>query len=206
MKCLPYQIIPGIFSSIDSYVKKLVHDHFDRRGRAPQWLAPLEVVGYMATPTWRHFNYTFERYGIRVGGTPDEMLLRHDEKLVIPDYKTARCTETQDGLFPEYEVQLNSYALIAEKQGYPEVAEIPLVYLEPRTECGEYCEFYRDGGFQMAFDAKIVRIEHRPALLEPLLERARSIYEMTEPPQGRLGCKNGDGLDGLFGALICPVD
>ena len=32
---LPYQIFPGIFSSIDSYTKKIVHGWFDRTGVAP---------------------------------------------------------------------------------------------------------------------------------------------------------------------------
>jgi len=36
---LPWQIFPGIFSSIDSYSKKVVHGQFDRSGM-PGWLAP----------------------------------------------------------------------------------------------------------------------------------------------------------------------
>ncbi|MDO8465291.1 MAG: hypothetical protein Q7S46_08580 [Gallionella sp.] len=44
---LPYQIFPGIFSSIDSYSKKVIHGWFDQRGGAPQWLGALiaEAVG-----------------------------------------------------------------------------------------------------------------------------------------------------------------
>ena len=41
---LPFQIFPGIFSSIDSYGKKLVHGWFDRHGGSPPWLAGLGKV------------------------------------------------------------------------------------------------------------------------------------------------------------------
>ena len=34
---LPWQIFPGIFSSIDSYSKKVVHGQFDKSGM-PGWL------------------------------------------------------------------------------------------------------------------------------------------------------------------------
>ena len=36
---IPYQIFPGIFSSIDSYGKRLVHGWFDRHQSAPPWLS-----------------------------------------------------------------------------------------------------------------------------------------------------------------------
>ena len=34
---LPYQSFPGIFSTIDRYVKRMVHTHFEREGKLPGW-------------------------------------------------------------------------------------------------------------------------------------------------------------------------
>ena len=47
---LPYQIFPGIFSSIDSYAKRIVHGWFDRHGSAPAWLADLGAIKTYRTP------------------------------------------------------------------------------------------------------------------------------------------------------------
>ena len=52
---LPWQIFPGIFSSIDSYSKKVVHGQFDRSGM-PGWLASLgELKGYKKPPSAQRF-------------------------------------------------------------------------------------------------------------------------------------------------------
>ncbi len=48
---LPFQIFPGIFSSIDSYTKKVVHHLIDKHGRLPPSLAELgPVVSYKDPP------------------------------------------------------------------------------------------------------------------------------------------------------------
>lgn len=198
---LPFQIFPGIFSRIDSYTKKVVHAWFDAHNAPPTWLAELDVIGYEPTPHWRHFNYTF-RHGILVSGTPDDVLRRADGTLVIPDYKTAKHTATQDVLMPEYELQLNCYARLALELDYPPVSGLALVYLEPRCDCVEFCEHCSDDGFEMLFDAQIVHVEHRPDMLEPLLGQARTIYEMAEPPDGRPGCKDCALLEELLTAAM----
>jgi hypothetical protein len=56
VKNLPYQSFPGIFSSIDRYNKLIVHNHFDREGHAPPWLAELGDAGqYIDPPHWSSF-------------------------------------------------------------------------------------------------------------------------------------------------------
>ena len=44
---LPFQIFPGIFSSIDSYNKRIVHSWFNKHNRPPDWMRALgDIVGY----------------------------------------------------------------------------------------------------------------------------------------------------------------
>ncbi len=51
---IPYQIFPGIFSSIDAYGKRLVHGWFDRHQSAPPWLSDLgNIKGYRNPPHYR---------------------------------------------------------------------------------------------------------------------------------------------------------
>jgi len=54
---LPFQIFPGIFSSIDTYNKGIVHSWFDRHGCPPACLAGLgTLTGYVNPPHFSKFN------------------------------------------------------------------------------------------------------------------------------------------------------
>ncbi len=44
---LPFQIFPGIFSSIDAYTKRVVHAWFDEFGKPPPWLKGLDGVNHI---------------------------------------------------------------------------------------------------------------------------------------------------------------
>ena len=53
---LPFQIFPGIFSSIDLYTKNIVHGWFDNHGCCPSWLSELgEIKGYINPPHYSKF-------------------------------------------------------------------------------------------------------------------------------------------------------
>lgn len=196
---MPYQVFPGIFSSIDSYTKRLVHAWFDAHGTAPSWLGALRgVVGYAPAPHWSQFTVTFDAYGITVAGTPDEMLLRADGTQIICDYKTAKYSAAQDELLPLYETQLNAYALIAGQLGYAPVSGLALIYMEPVCDCDDFCEHCLDAGFRMLFKARVVPVEINLLRLDLLLARARMIYDMRRPPEGRQGCKDCVRLERLL--------
>ena len=68
-KSLPYQSFPGIFSSIDVYNKRIVHQYFDREGSMPSWLECLgDAESYVNPPTYHKFFYhdpNLERYDKR---------------------------------------------------------------------------------------------------------------------------------------------
>lgn len=189
---LPYQIFPGIFSSIDSYSKTIVHGYFDRHGRQPPWLDGLgEFQGYLDPPHYSKFNMWVESHSILVTGVPDGLLIRRDGSMLIADYKTARFTATQDVLLPMYAIQLNAYALIAHQRKIGTVTGLALVYFEPCTgpsNCGEArCG---SSGFDMGFDAYLLEVPLVPESVRPLLVRARSLYDLPEAPPGREGCRN----------------
>ncbi|MEQ1935843.1 MAG: PD-(D/E)XK nuclease family protein [Fimbriimonadaceae bacterium] len=201
---LPYQIFPGIFSSIDSYTKKIVHGWFDRNGAAPTWLGELGVLrAYIDPPHFSKFQMIDESTNILLTGAPDAIFVREDGSHLIGDYKTARFTKNQDSLLPVYEVQLNSYALIAEAVGISPVSAIALIYAEPRTEQADADrkESHDASGFSMGFAAKIKPLDLNPGMSRPLLERTREILDKPEPPLARGGCKECAKLDGLIGLL-----
>ena len=200
---LPWQVFPGIFSSIDSYWKKVVHGHFDARG-APAWLAPLgELKGYREPPSWREFQVPVEEHGLLLTGAPDAVLQRADGTLVIADYKTSRLTANQDRLLPVYRVQLNAYAYIARRLGWNPVAMLALVYTEPVTDEGAAAADVarREDGFAMGFAAKIVPVPLDEAMLGPLFAKAAELHALEAPPAGRAGCEDCARLEAIRGLL-----
>lgn len=201
---LPYQIFPGIFSSIDSYTKKVVHGCFDRTGAAPAWLTELGPIrGYIEPPHHSKFQMLDGETGILLTGAPDAIFVRGDGSHLIGDYKTSRLTKNQDSLLPVYEVQLNSYALIAEAVGVSPVSAIALIYAEPRTgQADADREASHDAaGFSMGFTARIKPLDLNPGMIRPLLARAREILDLRAPPPARRGCKNCAKLDGLIAVI-----
>ena len=200
---LPWQVFPGIFSSIDSYSKKVVHGHFDARG-APAWLAPLgELKGYRDPPSAHRFCVPVEEHCLLLTGAPDAIFERADGRLVIADYKTSRFTAAQDRLMPVYRVQLNAYAYIARRLEWPEIAALALVYTEPVTDeaAATTGEALRRDGFAMGFAAKILMIEKIESMLPPLFARAAGIHALEAPPAAREGCKDCASFEAIRGLL-----
>ena len=208
IKNLPYQSFPGIFSSIDRYNKLIVHNHFDREGHAPPWLAELgEASQYINPPHWSSFKTLDEETGITLRGEADGIFRLSDGSYVIVDYKTSRYNPDRPGMFSNYEVQLNAYALIAERKGLSPVSNLALIYMEPATdkETAQGPGLVDAKGFTMGFHAKVVPVELRTAsLLPPLLRKARSIWDMDAPPAGAGDCKDCAAVDGLLERLGTP--
>jgi len=197
---LPFQIFPGIFSVIDSYSKNIVHGWFDRYGRPPEWLRPLgQIKAYRNPPHYSKFGVTDGATSILLRGTPDGIFIMNDDSYAIIDYKTARFTEYQDGLFPMYEAQLNSYAFIGERLGLKPVSKLALVYTEPVADkaCFADGSALTSEGFRMAFTARILPVEIKPELVPQLLQSAKSILQLSTPPAGIPGCEDCKALAGL---------
>jgi hypothetical protein len=190
---LPYQIFPGIFSSIDSYSKRIVHSWFDKHHGPPTWLTGLgDIVTYRHPPHYSKFQIVNAKNDILLTGSPDGVLVRGDGSYVIVDYKTAKYTATQDELFPMYAAQLNAYALIGEQCGLTPVSGLALVYTEPVTdEASATADVnHRGSGFAMGFVATVLEVPLDTNMLMPLLARTREIYDLQTSPSGRDGCKD----------------
>lgn len=190
---LPYQIFPGIFSSIDSYTKKYVCSYFERYGKFPVWLASEgEFIDLIKGRHHSNFNILDQNTGILLTGVPDEIFVLKDRSYFILDYKTSRYTEAQDSLLPLYEVQLNAYAYIAERTGFSPVRKIALAYMEPQTALTEKNveEVKIKKGFYMPFSGKILQLNLKPEIIPQYLSEARKLYDHTSPPHSKEECKD----------------
>jgi hypothetical protein len=194
MRCrfrTPFSIFPGVFSTFDVAIKRLVQAWFDRHGELPGWLSGLgPVAECIEPPHFSKFQLLDKHHDILLTGVADAILRRVGGSYLIGDYKVARYTDHQDELLPLYRCQLNCYALIAEACGLSPVSGLALIYLEPRLEDAPGClRQCRDYGLDMAFDAHVVDIDLDREMVDPLLEKARRIHDLPVAPAGREGCK-----------------
>lgn len=197
---LPYQIFPGIFSSIDAYSKHLIHSWFDRHNAPPPWLSPLgELTSYRNPPHYTKYSIHDEAADITLRGSPDAIFTRPDGSTLIVDYKTSRHTKYQDMLYPMYEGQLNAYARIGEACGYGPVSGLVLLYTEPLSdaETADQDAHHREEGFVMGFSAHAVEVTLNTAMLDPLLATVRQIHDLPASPDPREGCKDCERLADL---------
>ena len=188
VKCgdrLPFQIFPGIFSSIDSYSKKVTMANFDLYGRVPRWFDGFGELGQpIVVPGGRKFQLFDQETNILLTGVPDEILRHPRHGIWIGDYKTARRTGNQDALAAMYEVQLNCYALIASRIGLGPVYGLGLLYYEPVTDIGAAgaTSLIREEGFFLEFLPKLRPVTLQPHIVSPLLQKVRDICDLTECP------------------------
>ena len=202
---MPYQIFPGIFSTIDSYSKKITWKHWEKYNQVPPWFSPFgEFTEPVKVPHFSKFSIVDKETGVQLRGVPDEIFKAADKSYFIVDYKTAKFTENQDALLPLYIVQLNSYALIGEQCGFSPICGLGLVYYEPQTEVSvdNIDSALLDEGFSMPFKAHLLRLElDAEKVVLPLLRRVREFSDLGEAPRGRSGCGDCGKLGGVVGLL-----
>ena len=204
---LPYQTFPGIFSTIDSYNKKIVHAYIDEHGKLPDWLASLGSIDhYIKPPHYSKFSIFHEQSGITLRGEADGIFRMTDASLTIIDYKTSRYSTNQEYMLAGYEIQLNAYAFIANALGMGPVKHIALVYMEPLTEQSTIAEVdsvISQSGFLMQFQPKIVPVTLHPDKLIPnLLSKAQQVLQSPIAPNRSSTCKNCVAIDTLTEAAI----
>ena len=202
---LPFQIFPGIFSSIDSYTKNIVIGWFENHGCCPSWLNELGAIkAYVNPPHFSKFLIVDAESNVLLNGGPDAIFVKDDGSYIIADYKTSRFTNTQDSLFPMYKVQLNSYALIAEHHGLKPVTDLALIYMEPQTdkETATQDSSSHPKGFSMHFHAGIKKVALEPTKVLPLLAKVREIYDSDGPPGRYSGCKDCDLIEKMVNIVI----
>lgn len=198
-KKLPWQIFPGIFSSIDAYTKKVAHSWIDKRqlgAKVPKFIEDLDVTRYLKALHRSKSKIDIPEFGITLTGTVDDLfVIGKDRGVHIPDYKTAKYTDNQDKLIPMYKVQLNGYAKIYDGLG-ENIIGLSMIYMEPLTEEWAADEWANQNNFKMVFDPKFVPVAVDLESLDPLFEKTRQIYD-GKLPEPAPKCKDCEILEGI---------
>jgi hypothetical protein len=208
-RTLPYQRFPGLMMILDSYIKQIVLEHYERFHRLPKWLTGIgDLDQPLPVPHHSKFYVIDKETNIRLSGVPDSLFKCRDGSYCILDYKTARWSESQEALVPLYSVQVQVYAWIAEHAGFAPVSKVGLVYLEMQRLAdlsGEFESVLMNDGFHVQFCARYLDIKPDPqAVLPPLLKRVRQLADMAEPPLPTTGCKDCQAVSELLTRLSPP--
>ena len=200
---LPWQIFPGIFSTIDSYSKKITWQYFNKYKKLPSWFDPYGTFkGLLPVPGWSKFSIVDSETGIMLTGVPDDIFVMNNDRYFIIDYKTARYTDNQDKLLGMYRVQLNGYAMIFEKLGMGKIAGLGLVYYEPQGDAPtvSFGTVIQDDGFVMPFKAYLKKIElDAEGIVRPLLKEVREMVDRNVVPKGNGDCQDCGRLGEVVG-------
>jgi hypothetical protein len=195
----PFQIpMPGVFSTIDAFSKKVIHSILDQEEAWPSWFPAFGVVkGYAKSLHYSWFHYHDPQTQILLSGTPDDILQVADGSYHITDYKTATFTDRQDQLLPLYDVQLNAYAFIAqrlmEREPLQPISGISLIFFEPLTGISASC--ISQEGPRMSFRVTPKPLKLRcDRLIPPLLSQAREIFDLKQLPAHLEGCRDQERL------------
>jgi hypothetical protein len=200
----PFQIFPGIFSSIDTYSKKVTSHYYKDHHKLVKWLTKVGLTGKpVKIPHYSDFNILDAGTKILLTGVPDEIIQLSDGSYAILDYKTAKFTGHQDELMPMYDVQLNAYAYIGERTGFKPVSRLMLIYYEPVTDiaAGEIDDLIYGNGFRMSFSGKTLEIPINTKKIPALLRTVRKIHDLRKPPKGLEDCGDCQALEELI-ALV----
>jgi len=191
---LPWQIFPGIFSSIDSYSKKITWGYYQKYNRLPPWFNKFgKFAKPVPSPHFSKFFIVDADMNVKLTGVMDDVFLCEDGSFFIVDYKTARFTENQDKLLPVYKVQLNGYAYIFDRMGMGKVGGLVLVYYEPQTEvdADRFDSLLLERGFNMNFKAHLLKLDlDAEGVVKPLLKKVRELGDREDVPEGRRGCED----------------
>ncbi|RLC19398.1 MAG: hypothetical protein DRH93_15600 [Deltaproteobacteria bacterium] len=195
---VPWEIFPGIFSSIDSYTKKMVHAAFEATNRPPEWIPEVkDAIGLAKTLHWTKFNRFDQKTGITVSGMEDDVFVYRNNSRTIVDYKTAKFTKNQDKLLPLYDGQLNMYAWIEEGLGNDIRGDLLLIYCEPITVPNLIN--FSNRGFKLPFEAKTLVIKKDNAVVRQALDIAAGIV-FGEMPDRSDDCKDCGKLEVIMAA------
>lgn len=197
---MPFQFFPGIFSSIDSYTKKITHFYFEKYGVLPPWLSDLGTKP-IDVPSLNEFT-TVHKTGLTIRGVPDD-IFKNKNSFTIVDYKTAAVTENADKFLPVYDTQLNAYAYIAEAIGIKPVKNLSLVYYPPQTDIGprDIRRLTADDTMVMKFRPQVFEVKINRKLIDDSAKKVCEIINLKSPPANNGHCDNCDKLEELMEIL-----
>lgn len=163
----------GPMSSIPIKMDSIIKRYFDvyrKKGVLPPLIAE-KVKGALALDMPKTLYYDDARYGIKLKGLPDDYLQTGGGSVVPFDHKTK--SKAPENTHPSYQLQLDCYTFLLQKNGYDTENFGYLAYYYP-----EPCEVHMGMDIHVA----VVKVDTDPGRVERVLEKAFRILQGGLPP------------------------
>ncbi|MEM1974108.1 MAG: PD-(D/E)XK nuclease family protein [Thermoplasmata archaeon] len=188
--------MPGMFSTLDAYIKQVINTTFSVTNDLPKWVKEhLREFEVLETIKPNKERVIFEEF--ELSGEPDAIWRLKDGSIFIADYKTTQLAEAQKNLLPLYEAQLNAYAYLLEQKG-EKVTYLALIYLQPqkyKNNADISVELSKER-LTLHFDCVVKLIDRwSKEKIEELAYETVKILNNPEPPRGKDECKSCQELN-----------
>jgi len=176
----PRGVFPSLPNGMDDVFKKYFDEYRGGDSLPPEIEGKVEARLFDDTAhlnKWRGFNFgrggiraSFPEFNMEVAGAIDELLVAPDGKFIPFDFKT-RGYPTKEDTHEHYRAQIDLYALLFEKNGFPVGNYGYLLFFWPQSY-----------GMGMAnFTTELVKMDVSPSRGHSVLERAHEIITGSEP-------------------------
>jgi hypothetical protein len=182
---------PRLIGALDRFQKAMVEGYFDENGALPDWFDGMGEVASCVNVG--KLKMEDEDTGLTLVGIPDLVVKFKDGKYGIVDFKTAPYKGGKDKLKPMYKVQVNAYAYLLKNSEGKNVNYGGFAYFEGDT--GQITavphEQVTSFGHDFQFHVNVEKLDLKPAaVVRPLLDKVKEIFDLEEPPEARKGCLN----------------
>lgn len=173
----PEGIFPSLPNGID-LAMKAYFDDFRRQGKLPPEVdSKVDGILYQEMTNlnrwrtnWQGISSVFDEYNLMVKGAIDELLVDKDGKFIPFDFKT-RGFPLKADTAGHYQMQLDFYGLLFQKNGFPISDHGYLMFLWPKS--------FQNNSFQ--FNSELITMDVSPKRAIGALEKVAAILAGSKP-------------------------
>lgn len=174
---------PSMFSTLPSALDKIIQKEVEMltiNGTKPPWLAqiPGSVINIRK-------KLESDVGDMHVVGILDD-LVKDGSDYTIIDYKTSRVPYTKEKAEKYYQLQMDAYALLCERNGYEPVKNAYLIYFTPSIT-DNMVNYTSQAGF--AFDVTPVKMGVSSQRAEDTIAAVQEVVEQDTIPVAAADCR-----------------
>ena len=177
----------GMFSSLpnalDAIIKANVYPFIPLNSK-PSWLLP-ELRGASVVNVPKLF---YEKDGVTMSGSLDQLLQLEDGEYFIVDYKTSRHVYTPETAAKFYSLQMDCYALLCEENGFEPVETAYLVFFTPVSMLSEGALLPKPMNI-FRFETTAIPIPVDSERAKKVIAEAVEVVKRDVPPQPSPTCE-----------------
>jgi hypothetical protein len=187
---------PAVMQDLDKHEKQVAAVSLNETGKLPKFFAnfrnAVELLPIVS------LSVDHAETGLSLYGMPDLVFRAKDGSRMVIDNKTAKIKKVGEGLFYNYQAQVNFYGMLLES--VPEAYRVSkvglLYYVFEAASDDDIVDMIEDDRIMAYFRPTLIEVEYNPQkIVLPLLKKVRTLMDMDEPPNPAKNCSDCALLD-----------